>query len=164
MRPTLAELITGITRTLNSFALPIVLNSGDREAFWEVGVLNRLLSYIKKRWKNEFGRLARENTALEGLLREAAAALRPLGHPEAPDLERILDESHCEIADLPPIEALEEQNLNVKRGLERFIIAHAAMPEGGPPELQAVRRKIRGYLKEINQRDFKAAQALIFFS
>jgi hypothetical protein len=163
MRPNIAELMDGINKTIMSRAMPIVQKSGDMEALWELATGTRLMSFIQSRWKDEFGRLAGENMAMEDILKDAVAGLKPYDHTLAAELEVILERSHCDITALPSIDVLEKQNTDLKAGLDKFIISHAHMPDRGPPDLQAVRRKIREFLKEINRRDFEAAQAILFF-
>jgi len=162
MRPNIAELLTGINKTIMINAIPIVQQSGDMEALWELATGTRLMSYIESRWKSEFGRLAGENMAMEEILKEAAAALDHLNHPLAAELNDLLEKSHCEIKDLPTVEDLEKANADLKGGLDRFIIAHSKMKHAGSHELSEARQKVRGFLKEINDRDFEAAQAIIF--
>ena len=161
MRPSLAELLAGIHRTILSNSMPIVQKSGEMESLWEIATSTRLLAFIETRWKDEFGRLARENLAMVNLLFDAVPALKALDHPAAGELAQLLERPGCEINALPPIETLEQQNLDLKEGLDRFIRLHAAMPGGGTPALQAVRARIREFLKEITQRDFPAAQKVI---
>ena len=161
MRPNLAELLSGINRTILTFAIPIVQKSGEMDSLWEIASGTRLLAFFEARWKNEFGRLARENLAMADLLQAAALALKPFDPAGAAELAQILESSQCEIASLPALDTLEDQNLNLKRGLDRFILTHAAMPEGGSPALLEARSRIRGFLKEITNRDFPAAQKVI---
>jgi hypothetical protein len=162
MRPSIAELLTGINKTIMINAMPIVQQSGDMEALWELATGTRLMSYIEDRWKSEFGRLAGENAAMEEILKEAAAALDHLNHPLAGELADLLKRSHCEIKDLPAIDDLAKANADLKGGLDQFIIAHSKMKHAGSHELSEVRQKVRGFLKEINDRDFEAAQSILF--
>ncbi|UCD58961.1 MAG: hypothetical protein JSV16_07600, partial [Candidatus Hydrogenedentota bacterium] len=158
-----AELISGITRTISATALPVILNSGDREAFFEMVMASRMLAFVESRWDKEFRRLAQENVTMRNVLREAAEALRQLDHPEAAELTKNLGNVDFDVASLPPISALHEQNVLMKKRLEKFILIHAGMPEGGTSGLQTVRRRIREFLKEINRRDFEAAQLVLNF-
>ena len=162
MRPNIAELLTGINKTIMISAMPIVQQSGDMEALWELATGTRLMSYIEERWKNEFGRLAGETAAMEELLKEAASALDHLNHPLAVELTGLLKKARCEIKDLPSIDDLEQANVDLKGGLDRFIIAHSRMKHAGSRELSAARKKVRNFLKRINDRDFEAAQAILF--
>jgi hypothetical protein len=163
MRPNIGELLDGINKTIMSRAMPIVQRSGDMEALWELATGTRVMAFIMDRWKNEFGRLARENMAMEKILREAVAALKALDHPIAAELEETLERSLCDISSLPSIDDLEKQNADLKAGLEKFIICHEQMQDYGLKGLQAIRKKIRDFLKEITVRDFEDAQAILFF-
>lgn len=163
MRPTISELITGVNRTLMSVALPKVMATRDMDAVWELSVANRLISFIESRWKNEFGRLAGENMAMEGIIGEAVSALKPLDHPLASDLQETLERSHIEVSDLPGVDTLYEANVDLKGGLDKFIIAHTELGDKGSPELTSVRANIRGFLKKITARDFEAAQNILYF-
>jgi len=163
MRPTISELVAGITRMVQTTALPLALNSGDNEAYAEMLLVSRMLAFVDDRWDKEFGRLAKENTAMGDLLRDAENALQQLNHPEAAKLTEKLERHHFDLSNLPAISTLQEQNIVMKRRLEKFILIHAGMREGGTPELQAIRRKIRDFLKDINRRDFEAAQLVLDF-
>ena len=109
-----------------------------------------------------FGWLAGETKALAESLKDAAVALDHLNHPLAGELTDLLKKSHCEIKDLPAIDDLEKANADLKGGLDQFIIAHSKMKHVGSHELSEARQKVRDFLKQINERDFEAAQAVIF--
>lgn len=162
MRPNISDLLDAINRSIMSVSMPIVQRSGDMQALWETAISTRLMSYVQKRWKNEFGRLARDNMLMESLLKNGAAALKEAGSDRARELEEIVSRSRCEIDRLPSIEELEKANQEMKRGLEVFIIAHSEMG-GDAPALRAARAQLREFLKEVALRDFEAAQELIFF-
>jgi len=162
MRPNVGEIMAGVNKTIMRSAIPIVQQSGETQALWELATSTRLMLYVENRWKNEFGRLAGENIAMEELLKEAAAALREAEHALASELDGICERSHCEVTDLPSIDTLHEQNADLKGGLDKFIIAHSAMADGRKPGLGEARQKIREYLKEVTLRDFEAAQEVIF--
>ncbi|RJP68051.1 MAG: hypothetical protein C4532_13520 [Candidatus Abyssobacteria bacterium SURF_17] len=161
MRPTIAELIAGITRTLNTTALPIVLNSGDTEAFLELMITARLLAFVESRWDKEYERLIRENTAMEGLLKEAADALQQINYPDGVNLVGNIEEYHFDIQAIPSISELHEHNVERKKKLQRFILIHTSLKERQTPELCAVRAKIRDFLKDLNNRDLEAAQLIL---
>ena len=161
MRPTIPELIAGIIRTLNTTALPMALNSGDREAFLETLAATRLLSFVETRWDREFGRLMDENMTMQSLLQAAADALRDSNHPAAEGFAEGLNSSGFDMRSLPSISSLHEQNIMMKERLDRFILIHAAMPEGGSPGLNAVRQDLRAFLKEITRRGLEAAEMIL---
>ena len=163
MRPTISELIAGITRTVNTVALPLALKSGDAEAYAEMLLTNRMLAFVEDRWDEEFGRLAKENAAMKRMLCDAEKALRQLGHPEPATLTENLECRPFDPSNLPTVSTLHSQNIVLKQRLEQFILVHAGMPEGGSPELQAIRRSIRAFLKENNRRDFEAAELILDF-
>jgi len=163
MRPAISELIAGILRTVHTTALPLALNSGNSEAYAELLLASRMLAFVEERWDKEFGRVATENSAIGKLLYDAAKALQEINHPEAARLTDELEYHHFDLATLPAISTLQQKNIMMKRRLEEFILIHAEMREGGTPELQAVRRKIRGFLEEINRRDFEAAELVLDF-
>ena len=161
MRPSLAELLAAIHRTILSVSIPIVQKSGEMDSLWEIATSTRLLAFIETRWKHEFGRLAGENLTMTDLLQAAVSALKPYAPPAAAELAKILEEFPGQINALTPLEVLEKQNLELKRGLDRFILIHAQVPEPGLPALQAVRTRIREFLKEVTDRDFPAAQKVL---
>jgi hypothetical protein len=161
MRPTISELLAGISRTINTTALPMALNSGDKEAFVETYAIAKMLAYVESRWDTEFARLARENAAMENLLGEAGSALQAIEHPAGKELATGIESPDLDIDSLPSISSLQEQNVNMKERIERFILIHAEISDGGKPELQAARRAIRDFLKEITLRDLEAAELLL---
>lgn len=163
MRPNIHELLDGINKTIMSRAMPIVQRSGDMEALWELATGTRVMAFIMDRWKDEYSRLAQDNMTMEDILKEAAAALKRKDHPLAEELDETLKRSHCDISALPSVDILEKQNMDFKAGIEKFIIAHSEMPDGGPADLQAVRGKIKEFLKKSTARDFEAAQKVLFF-
>ena len=163
MRPNIDELLDGINKTIMSKAIPIVQKSGDMDALWELATGTRIMAFVMDRWKDEFSRLASENIAMEEITRKAVAALKSVDDSLASELEDTLERSHCDIVSLPSVDVLEEQNKDFKTGLEKFIIAHSGMDDGGSKELKAVRTKIRGFLKDVTARDFESAQKVLFF-
>lgn len=163
MRPNISDLLEGINKTVMSVSIPIVQRSGDMQALWEMASSTRIMAYVQKRWKNEFGRLAGDNTHMADLLKDCAAALREAGSDKAEELERIAADCHCDIQALPSIDELEEMNRKLMSGLEIFIVAHSEMGAADTPGLQAARGRVREFLKEVTLRDFEAAQEVIFF-
>ncbi len=162
MRPNLAELMSGVNKTIMSAAMPIVQQSGDMQALWELATGSRLLSFVEQRWKGEFARLAGDNLAMGAALAEAAAALAGAGRSEADELKSILARSHCDPSELPSIDELERQHADLMAGLDLFILVHSRMDESDEA-LTAARQRIRDHLKQTTARDFEAAQAVIFF-
>lgn len=162
MRPNISDLLDGINKTVMSVSIPIVQRSGDMQALWEMASSTRIMAYVQKRWKDEFGRLAHDNARMEELVKDGAAALREAGSDKAEELGRIAAECHCDILSLPTIDELEEKNQELRSGLEVFIIAHSGT-EADSPALGSVRAGIREFLKETALRDFEAAQEVIFF-
>jgi len=163
MRPTIAEILAGINRTINTVALPLILNSGDKEAFVEVLAAGKLLSFVESRWQNEFARLIHENTVMQDILREGADLLRSADSAEVSDLTVALEPPRLDASALPSISTLYEQNVILKTTLEKFILVHASMPDGSARQFQSVRCKIREFLKEINRSDCEATQSLLTF-
>ena len=161
MRPTISELLAGINRTINTTALPMALNSGDKEAFVETYAIAKMLAYVESRWDTEFACLAKENAAMENLLGEAGSALQTIEHPAGKELAMGIESPDFDIDSLPSISSLQEQNMIMKERLEKFILIHAGASDVGTPELLTVRRKIRDFLKEITLRDVEAADLLL---
>jgi len=161
MRPTISELLAGISRTINTTTFPMALNSGDKEAFVETYAIAKMLAYVERRWDTEFARLAKENAAMERLLGEAGSTLQTIGHPAGTELTEGIQFLNFEIDSLPSISNLQEQNVIFKERLEKFILIHAGISDSDTPKLQIVRRKIRDFLKELTLRDLEATEMLL---
>ena len=165
MRPNLTELMNGINKTIMISAMPIAQQARDMKSLWELATASRLLTYLEDRWRTEFGRLAGDNRELESLLREAAAGLRPLDPGPAAELDAFLQTPPGDPAAGPTIDLLEQRSLQLKTGLERFLLLHTEMKANAAssPALDAVRQNLRRFLAAVTRRDFDAAQKVIFF-
>ena len=155
MRPTLTEIINGVSNTLSNRATSMAMNTGDNENYYEFALTNTILGFALNQVDHEFSRLMKQNIAMIDLLRDASTALQSVNHPEAAKLAEIADKSQDSINDFPPLSILREKHVLLKEGLEKFILIHAAMPEGGSPALQTVRKNIRRFLKECVELEIK---------
>jgi len=153
VRPSPYEIIDGVVYTHTNVFLPIVMMSGDAEAFREASVCGSLMKRLSASWDTEGENLCKENKELREGLQAAVPALKEAGLDAlAGDTESQLAKEYYPKEAYAPVRALMQENHDLKAVLDRFLVAVAGV-QAPPQALQDVKASMRKIMKRQVERD-----------